>query len=269
VNPAVWFIVGAVLIVGLVIMYGPTIAELWARTRAVSRCESIRADLDQELAREGGGSSERARQLQAELTACTNEAARYGASSSLAEVTLIQCDADYEALEAEFSAYKSTDYSDIIKRGNKLGNMLALGERMAGCLAQALAEAEREAPSLGPEGTILVMAKVRGAAVRALAASEARLACYRSAAPGCDRYWGSLEADNGTKAAAELARINEPLRRVVDAAIAAIAAVRNQQGAAAAEAAAAEAARLREVYTRSLAGSGVLFGPVTLTPAVN
>lgn len=263
-SPAVFFVVGALIVVALVIMYGPTVAELWARTRAVSRCESIRAELDAELAREGGGNSERARQLQAELTACTNEAARFGASSSLAEVTLIQCDADFEAIEAEFAAYKSTDYSDILKRGNKFGNMMALGERMTGCLRQALAEAEREAPLLGPAGALLVLNKVRGAAVRALASSEARLACYLSAAPGCDRYFGSLEASNGDKARAEQERINIPLRGVVDAALASIQRVTDEANAEQRAREAAEVQRVRELVRARVPGivGGGLLGSV-------
>lgn len=209
----VWFILGAVLVIAAVVMYGPWLAEQWSKNRVITRCENLRAELD-ELRSSGNGSSQRAAQLQAELTACTQEAQRYGADASVAEVTLQTCDALSGAIETEWMAYKSTPWGDAVQRNNKRQNLLSTGRRLVQCLRQALAEAASEEALMSPEGSAAIYKAIRGAAVVALGNAQGRYNCYKNDGPGCGRY--GLNEDHGNdKAIQENEATVVPLRDII------------------------------------------------------
>lgn len=246
----VWFILGVAIVVAVLVTYGPWLAEQWAKNRAISNCEAIRAELEEQ--RTLGGATSRIAQLQAELTACTQEAQTYGAEASVAEVTVAGCKAMVGAMDSNHSSFRATDRSDIVKRQNLRSNVLGIGERLVDCLQQALAEAVSESSLFAPATVLAIYKDIRAQAVRGLAASEMRIRCYESD-PACGRYDGSLETDNGTKIASEQQAITLPLRAVLADVDQRIADLTAQQNAAA-------GTNLAALAGSSLLSSGFSFG---------
>jgi hypothetical protein len=210
---AVWLVIGAVVIIAVVAMFGPRLASLYARTQVEGRCAALQQEYNALVA--SGGNAVRAAELQQQLRACNQELQRYGGDVSLASVTLRNCDSQYDAIEAQWVHYKNTDYADILKRGNTFGSMLSMGERLVGCYQQTIAEAEAEGPTLGDTRLLAVYQEIRDSLIRSLAASEARVRCYRGGVAGCDRYFGSTEMDGQSKGLLEEQRTRDPLRAVL------------------------------------------------------
>lgn len=208
------FVVGAIVVLVVAFIYGPRLAELFARNQAIEKCQELRARL--QAVRIEGGNVVLAEQLQQQLAACTAEAARFGADSSQAEISLLNCDATYQQLEQQYRAFKSTDYADVAKRGNQMNAMFSMGSSLVACYEQTMAEADAESIILGPAAYTALLEKIRGSILRSLMASEERVFCYRSGSAGCDRYLGSVEGDGQTKGTVEEERTRNPLKLLLN-----------------------------------------------------
>lgn len=188
-------IVGGIFIFGLVVWITRTVT----RSNALSRCEDLKRQRAA-LAVQGGDVVAIAR-LDAEIRQCAQSAQALGADVDLGGVTLDGCVAKAEQIEQEWAHYRSTEYTDAIKRNNTRGTMLRLGEEMARCFEQAVAEAET------PES----IERIRTALSRAIGKAEDRERCYRNDGSGCGRF-GLNEAHGNDKASDEINRVITPLR---------------------------------------------------------
>lgn len=204
-KPSPFVIVGLV-VVGVLVLAAvalfPRLATAVARDQALSRCDALRQERSR-LAVQGGDVVEIAR-LDAQIRACTTEAASLGANVDLGSETLKTCLAKSEQIEQEWAHYRSTGYDDAVKRNNTRGTMLRLGEELARCFSQAVTDAQN----------VVTLRQIRDAVSQAIGRAQAREQCYLSDASGCGRF-GLNEPHGNDKAADERARVITPLRDVL------------------------------------------------------
>lgn len=200
---AIILAVGAVLVVALLV-WGP-IKKKMALEDLKASCAALRGRLA--VLRTQGGSVDEQARLQVQLDDCQQALRDAGIDVSVLGELLRQIETTRAQMRQEHSHFKSTDYADIMKRGNIRGTILRLGDSLAP-LYQAGVAAAAEDPSseLANLGLLLASAKVD------LADSVARAKCYRTEAPGCGRYLGSTEDDGRSKARNESTRVSAGLR---------------------------------------------------------
>lgn len=197
---------GGVVIVAVAVVLFPRAAQSWARNAALSKCAELQRRRAQ-LAAQGTEVNELAA-LDSEIRACSSSAQALGAELDMGEVSLDGCLDKSAKIQAEWTHYRSTDYSDSWKRNNTRGTMLRLGEDMARCFMTAIDDAESAAS----------LEKIKNAIAREIARAEDRERCYLNDVSGCGRFALS-EPHGNDKAADERSRVIEPLRAAYDAAV--------------------------------------------------
>lgn len=194
-------IVGAVAAVALAAKLAPGIGASRSRADTLARCAEIRRQLV--AARVQGGDAVAASQLASQLSDCLAQAAAEGAQIDPTSAAMLDADTAYSQIEAEWAHYRSTDYSDSIKRNNTRGTMLRLGEGMAAAYRAAADAAV----------TPSQLAVVRASLLRSIDASERRRNCYLSNEAGCGRL-GVSEPHGDDKAGDEWSRVLDPMIQV-------------------------------------------------------
>ena len=185
-------------LVGAALVIPPYLAKR-AKESAVSRCAALKARRAGEAVQ--GGNPVVLAQLDYEIKTCLGEAAALGAPVDVGAAVLEGCIAKGEQISQEWAHYKSTSYSDPVKRNNTRGTILRTGEEMARCFSGALDEVT----------TVPGAEAIKAEITKQLAYSVSRRACYDNNMPGCGR--DLLNEDHGNdKSAAERDRIEIPLR---------------------------------------------------------
>jgi hypothetical protein len=210
--PAALIIIGAVVVVALVARYAPAASAEREKDRILSECAALTGQLT--AIRQQGGDVGRANALQAELDACIARANALGAGLDASAAKLVQADAAYAQIEAEFLHLRATDYADWLKRQSTLRTM----HRVAGDLVRAYDDALNSADSPA------AVSRVRGSILRSLEAAMQRRNCYATEASGCNRS-GPAELSGQEKADAELDLVIRPLSDVYRRASARLSAV--------------------------------------------
>lgn len=189
---------GLTLLVVLAWLF-PKLARAYGRDQAISRCAELKQQRAQ-LAVQGTDAVTLAR-LDSEIRACSQTAQSLGADLDLGEVSLEACLAKREQISQEWAHYRSTEYSDSLKRNNTRNNMLRIGEEMARCYDGAVDDSE----------SVDALDKIRAALSNTIGEAEARERCYRDDGSGCGRF--GLSEDHGNdKADQERNRVIAPLR---------------------------------------------------------
>ncbi len=177
----------------------PRIAQALARDKALGRCAELEQQRAQ-LAVQGTDPVTIAR-IDSELRACQATAQQLGADVDLGVEGAKSCASRGEQISQEWAHYRSTEYSDSVKRNNTRNSMLRFGEEMARCFEQAIDDAS------SPEGLRVIKSELN----RQIAYAEARETCYLTDASGCGRF--GLSEDHGNdKARQERERVILPLR---------------------------------------------------------
>jgi hypothetical protein len=189
----------AAVAVAVVAWVFPRLAKAYGVTQALSRCAELERQRAQ-LAVQGTDPVTLAR-LDSEIRACSQTAQSLGAEIDLGDVTLEACIAKLEQINQEWAHYRSTEYSDAVKRNNTRSAMLRFGEEAARCASGAVDDAE----------SVAALDRIRSALSKGIGEAEARERCYLSDGTGCGRF--GLNEDHGNdKARAERERVIEPLR---------------------------------------------------------
>lgn len=191
-------VLGVVLVVYLAASYGPELVRKWRLDQALARCAQLRAQLA--AVRVQGGDPVAAQRIEDELNACARDVAALGGTVDAAGVQLLACDTAYEQQVQEFSHYRSTEYSDAVKRNNTRQTILRLGDDQVRCYNGAIAAATSPA-------TLNI---IRASILRTLEAAVDRRNCYLYDQRGCGRF-GVNEPHGNDKAADEQQRIIDPL----------------------------------------------------------
>lgn len=179
-----------------VAVYGPTWSAKAAASAKSSECDALLAQL--RAVQTQGGDAVAAAKLETQLKVCAAAAKAAGADINLAEVYLATCESTAEQIEQEFAHYKSTDWSDLVKRGNTYGTILRLGDTLAPCAIDAL----NQCTSIAEVKSVDTFIR------KQIAASTARAKC--SARPG-----GSGCGENAGIRRGEMERILKPLEALV------------------------------------------------------
>ena len=196
--PIALVIIGAIVIVAVAARYAPAAAGARSRDAILAECAQLTGQLA--AVRQQGGDVGQAAQIQAQLDACVAQANALGAGLDPSAAKLVQADAAYAQIDAEFRHLRSTDYADWLKRQNTLRTM----HRVSADLVRAYDEATTAAESPA------AVARVRASILRSLDASIQRRNCYATKAAGCDRS-GPAELSGEEKAAAEMELSIRPL----------------------------------------------------------
>ncbi len=196
--PIALVIIGAIVIVAVAARYAPAAAGARSRDAILAECAQLTGQLA--AVRQQGGDVGQAAQIQAQLDACVARANALGADLDPSAAKLVQADAAYAQIDAEFRHLRSTDYADWLKRQNTLRTM----HRVSADLVRAYDEATTAAESPA------AVARVRASILRSLDASIQRRNCYATRAAGCDRS-GPAELSGEEKAAAEMELSIRPL----------------------------------------------------------
>lgn len=195
-------IVVVVIVVAVAFTF-PSIATTYARNRTLTRCQELEAEL---AAMSGqGGDQQAIAAKQAELRICYGQAEAAGAAVDLGRVRLEQCRIMLRQCREEFAHYRSTDYSDAVKRNNTRGTILRVGENFVTCVR----EAGNATETLPGAEEALALAK------EAFAEFEAQRLCYLYDQAGCGRF-AVNEPHGNDKAGDVQARILTPLLAVID-----------------------------------------------------
>lgn len=193
-----WVGLGAVVVAIAAYLF-PRLAKSYGITQALSRCAELEAQRAQ-LAVQGTDPVTIAR-LDSEIRACSQTAQSLGAELDLGDVTLEACVSKLEQINQEWTHYRSTEYSDAVKRNNTRSAMLRIGEEAARCFNGAVADSE----------SIATLDRIRAALSKGIGEAEARERCYLSDGSGCGRF--GLNEDHGNdKARQERERVIEPMR---------------------------------------------------------
>jgi hypothetical protein len=196
--PIALVVIGAIVIVAVAARYAPAAAGARSRDAILAECAQLTGQLA--AVRQQGGDVGQAAQIQAQLDACVARANALGAGLDASAAKLVQADAAYAQIDAEFRHLRSTDYADWLKRQNTLRTM----HRVSADLVRAYDEATTAAESPA------AVARVRASILRSLDASIQRRNCYATKAAGCDRS-GPAELSAEEKAAAEMELSIRPL----------------------------------------------------------
>jgi len=205
--PVALAVLAAVVVVALVARYAPAASSARELDRVLAECAELTGQL--QAARGQGGDVGRANTLQSQLDSCVARANALGGELDASAAKLVQADAAYAQIEAEFLHLRSTDYADWLKRQNTLRTM----HRVAGDLVRAYDEALTAASSPA------AVARVRASILRSLDAAMQRRNCYATEASGCNRS-GPAELSGQEKADAELDLVIRPLSDVYRRAVA-------------------------------------------------
>lgn len=215
------------IIVALVVaaaVFGPGILESMRKKAAVAECDALRARRRVMAAVQGANVAVLA-QLDAELVLCAERLAAMGIPVDSAAYAMESCDDKATQIDAQWTHYKSTSYSDPMQRDNTRGAMLRLGEEMAACYQAAADRIAAPPPTLGEPGpkgarplivnrpALAEINTLLAAVRRAIGSSNARITCYLTDGSGCGRFAVSEEHGND-KARHERERVLLPLRRV-------------------------------------------------------
>jgi hypothetical protein len=169
----------------------------------------------------------------AQATHMANDMTRRGYTwlwADMATSRLRMCSVLKTEIDREFQHYKTTSYSDAVKRNNTRQTILRLGRELSQCLSSALSDARKAPPVrltqvrwLGLRGmgglgaysaaTGNSVSAVAASALSALDSSMTRKICFSLDMPGCGRF-GVNEDGNEKKAADEQARVLAPLLAV-------------------------------------------------------
>lgn len=213
-----------VVLVVAAAVFGPGILETMRKRAAVAECDALRTRRRVMAAVQGANVAVLA-QLDAELTLCQERLAAMGIPVDSAAYAMESCDDKQTQIDAQWTHYKSTSYSDPMQRDNTRGAMVRLGEEMAACYQAAADRIVAVPPTLGPPGpkgarpqivNAPVLAEINtllAAVRRAIGSSNARINCYLTDGSGCGRFAVSEEHGND-KARHERERVLTPLRRV-------------------------------------------------------
>jgi hypothetical protein len=165
-------------------------------------CDTFAANEDSN----GAKADQEAAAIGAPLTATLAQAAAFlnGKGDPAAEVELLKaklryCSALNDYVNSKFNEYKSVSWSDAARRNNlRVGEVMAKGRDLVACLRAT-------APT-----SVVGRGMVKALVDAALAASQARVACYNDSSSQCGRF-GWNEDENATKAAQETSDITNPL----------------------------------------------------------
>lgn len=199
-NRTAVIVLGAVVAIVVAALAFPRLARAFSANAALSRCAELKAQRAA-VAVQGGDVVTLAR-LDAEIRACSQDAAALGADVDLGSVTLAACTAKYEQIAQEMAHYRSTDYSDTVKRQNTRGTIFRLGEEMARCYETAVADAD----------SVDTLDQIRNSIARTVSAAQGWERCFRDQASGCGRFFGSTDTFPPEVADAFLTRMIAPLR---------------------------------------------------------
>lgn len=192
---AIGVVVLVVVLVAVAYYIGPAVAK----QKTLSRCAALKAQL---AAAQGAGSNAGVlTSLQQQIAQCTADANAQGANLDPALETLHSCEANFEAVQAEFSHLKSVDYSDVLQRGNTMNTLLNEGEQGVNCIVGAVQTATSKETLEAIRQTIDNI----GRKTRAMQQS------FYFRESGTDRYLGSSETSSDGKADSVRRRINDPL----------------------------------------------------------
>lgn len=187
-----------IIVVVIAVKVVPSVVAKSQLNDKLTECARLRALLESQ--RRQGGDAVAAAQTAAALERCVQEANALGGHLSSADATLVDCDSAYTQMVEEFSHYKSTSYSDPVKRNNTRTTILRLGEDQARCYQTAIASAtSSQAVNL-----------IRESILRSLEAAIDRRSCYLYDMEGCGRF-GLNEDDATAKGAQEKQRVIDPL----------------------------------------------------------
>lgn len=197
-------VVGAVIVVALVMAPRTAAAitkhrEEKQKREVADSCAAIRAAID---GLPTGSDPNTRLRLEADLRACERQLEELGEEVDHVSRELELCKATRDEVRREWSHFLSTDYADLIKRGNTRGSILRKAEAALQCLESPLEAAT----------TVKQARAVERLASELLADSVERYNAYVLRLPGTDRYWGSLEASWQDKAREEEARVTKPAR---------------------------------------------------------
>src|SRR5690606_11069133 len=103
-------------------------------------CAGLRAQIA--AMRVQGGDLGQLAILEAQLMECTRTAERLGVDVDAAEVNEFQCDGIAQQMRQEWSHYRSTSYADPLKRENTRTAILRMGDDLARCFEESIAEAK-------------------------------------------------------------------------------------------------------------------------------
>ena len=186
-------LVGAAIIV-------PPLLKQRAENQLASTCRELEARLAG-AALQGGNPKEIA-DIEAKLVACKKAATAAGIPDmDVGEAVLAGCVARGEQMSQEWAHYKSTTYSDAVKRNNTRNTILRLGEEMARCFSESIDD------TTSVKGAESIRSELR----KQIAYSVERRTCYVNDMSGCGRF--ALNEDHGNdKSAAERDRIENKLR---------------------------------------------------------
>lgn len=189
-------IVAVVLAIAAVPAY-----RAWARSQALARCNALqqqRALLPQ------GADINTINTLDAQIRLCADELRSLGLPVAPGLATgLDECATKARQIAAEWTHYRSTSYSDPMKRDNTRGAILRMGDEMVSCFSRSIEAATTFAEITAIDDLIR----------REIAASHGRLQCYLNDQSGCGRF-GVSEEHGNDKARHERTRIYDPLLRV-------------------------------------------------------
>lgn len=129
------------------------------------------------LAVSGANSDDLAR-LDIAIATCEATAESLGETVDSGASVLAGCDVKRNAIEREFSAYRSTAKEDAIQRNNKRQNMLHLAAEMISCYNEAIATAE----------SVATIDAVRESIKKAAVESQERARCYYFDGSGCGTF---------------------------------------------------------------------------------
>jgi len=202
-------IVVAVIAVIAALALLPSFLRSKALGESQAACDALKAQRSA-LSVQGGDAVEIAR-LDAQIRTCSAQNVLLGSGEDLALTTLTGCEEKSNQIEQEWAHYKTTSYTDPVKREGARGTILRLGAMRNTCYQTAIDEAT----------TIAGIESVRNSIGRAITKSVARNRCHKNDEPGCGRLWGvDIEPHGNDKEASELRDITTPLRELYAAAAA-------------------------------------------------
>lgn len=169
-------IIAVIVLVAVAAKVLPGVTQRNARADKIAECAGLQAEL--RGVRVQGGDATRAAQLEAAIAACIEQANALGANIDAGSVALLSADTGYEQIRQEYDHYRSTDYSDAVKRNNTRNTMLRLYDDVVTQYANATAA------STTPEG----LANIRASILRSLDAAIQQANCYVTDGPGCGRF---------------------------------------------------------------------------------
>jgi hypothetical protein len=195
----------AVIALALVVALGvPAALKAGAVAGVSEECRAIQ----RELSTLGQGADPARREvLNQRLAQCARDLAATGASVDAVGIYLETAESAAVNIQSEWGNFKTTDYSDGIKRGTTRGTILRIAESsLIPALRQAVVDAQ----------TPRDLERVKLAILRQIEASLDRAKCFSGDGPGCGRF-GLNESNWDEKARDELVNITIPLG--IDAAL--------------------------------------------------